>query len=112
MKWTHLIAGGAFALFLVSLIVTGFGTSGAGPSVPNVPNVPSVPDSPGKSFEVDLNAAVEIGLPKIDTDLQPAAFTTPDGREGWVLRIPGGRPIATPAYADGLLFVGGGYGFR
>jgi len=27
-----------------------------------------------------------------------------------VLRLPGGRPIATPAYADGMLFVGGGYG--
>jgi len=26
------------------------------------------------------------------------------------VRIPGGRPIATPAYDNGLLFVGGGYG--
>jgi len=35
---------------------------------------------------------------------------TPDGKAGWVLQLPGGRPIATPAYADGMLFVGGGYG--
>ncbi len=29
---------------------------------------------------------------------------------GWKLRIPGGRPLATPAYADGRIFVGGGFG--
>src|SRR5262249_55240925 len=40
----------------------------------------------------------------------PVRFRTTDGKPGWVLRIPGNRPIATPAYADGLLFVGGGYG--
>lgn len=33
-----------------------------------------------------------------------------DGKSGRVLRLSGGRPIATPAYADGMLFVGGGYG--
>jgi Ca-activated chloride channel family protein len=27
-----------------------------------------------------------------------------------MMRIPGSRPIATPAYADGMIFVGGGYG--
>lgn len=27
-----------------------------------------------------------------------------------MLRIPGNHPIVTPAYADGLLFMGGGYG--
>lgn len=32
--------------------------------------------------------------------------STPDG---WVISIPGAHPIATPAYADGLLFVGGGW---
>lgn len=29
---------------------------------------------------------------------------------GWRVRIPGGRPLATPAYADGKVFVGGGFG--
>jgi outer membrane protein assembly factor BamB len=31
-------------------------------------------------------------------------------RRGWKLTIPGGRPLATPAVANGRLFVGGGFG--
>jgi Ca-activated chloride channel family protein len=38
-------------------------------------------------------------------------FTTPDGRfTGWKSVIPGGRPLATPAVADGRVFLGGGFG--
>jgi len=59
---------------------------------------------------IDLGAAVNVNLPAAQRDLQAVSFGTPDGRAGWVLRLPGGRPIATPAYADGMLFVGGGYG--
>jgi len=42
----------------------------------------------------------------------PAAekFKTEDGKSGWKLRVPGGRPLATPAVVDGLLYVGGGFG--
>src|SRR5262249_41311610 len=58
----------------------------------------------------DLSAAMKGHLPSPPRDLEPASFGTPDGRTGWVLRLPGNRPIATPAYADGMLFVGGGYG--
>src|SRR5262245_47287512 len=49
-------------------------------------------------------------MPEIKGDLRPIVFKTPDGKEGWAIKVPGNRPIATPAYADGLLFVGGGYG--
>jgi Ca-activated chloride channel family protein len=63
-----------------------------------------------KPVRIDLNKAVNVSLPRPGHDLQPAAFKTADGREGWVVRIPGGRPLATPAYANGHLFVGGGYG--
>jgi outer membrane protein assembly factor BamB len=59
---------------------------------------------------IDLSAAVNVNLPATTRDLVAASFGTPDGRTGWVLRLPGGRPIATPAYADGMVFVGGGYG--
>jgi outer membrane protein assembly factor BamB len=31
-------------------------------------------------------------------------------RNGWKVTIPGGRPLATPAAADGRLFLGGGFG--
>jgi Ca-activated chloride channel family protein len=69
-------------------------------------------DGPGKQAvrKIDLSAAMNVNLPAPRQDLVAASFGTPDGRSGWVLRLPGGRPIATPAYADGMLFVGGGYG--
>src|ERR1044072_8172832 len=63
-----------------------------------------------KPVNIDLGKAVKVSLPKPGQDLQPASFKTTDGREGWVVRIPGGRPLATPAYSNGRLFVGGGYG--
>lgn len=63
-----------------------------------------------KQIKIDLSAAVKVPLPAGVKDLQPAAFKTSDGKTGWVVRVPGGRPLATPAYSDGMLFVGGGYG--
>ena len=60
-------------------------------------------------FKIDLDKAVDVKLPKVPS-LKPVHFQTPDGKAGWALRVPGNRPIATPAYADGMLFVGGGYG--
>ena len=41
---------------------------------------------------------------------QPDKVTFNSGRTGWKLQIPGNRPLATVAYEDGLIFVGGGYG--
>lgn len=42
---------------------------------------------------------------------QPASFTSPDGAvRGWKVKLPGGRPIATPACFDGRIFLGGGFG--
>lgn len=41
----------------------------------------------------------------------PEPFTCPaTSARGWRLRIPGGRPLATPAVADGRVFFGGGFG--
>ena len=59
---------------------------------------------------IDLSTATNVNLPTPKRDLEAAGFATPDGKSGWVVRLPGGRPIATPAYADGMLFLGGGYG--
>ena len=59
---------------------------------------------------IDLSKAMNVNLPATSRDLEAVSFGTPDGKTGWVLQLPGGRPIATPAYADGMLFVGGGYG--
>jgi outer membrane protein assembly factor BamB len=63
-----------------------------------------------KQIQIDLDRAVAVNLPAFQHDLRPVAFKTSDGKAGWALRIPGERPIATPAYAAGLIFVGGGYG--
>lgn len=70
---------------------------------------PQAADAP-KPVNIDLSKAVKVSLPRPPQDLEPASFKTDDGREGWVVRIPGGRPLATPAYSKGHLFVGGGYG--
>jgi Ca-activated chloride channel family protein len=43
-------------------------------------------------------------------DLVPKPVVFDGGHTGWKLQIPGNRPLATVAYEDGLLFVGGGYG--
>lgn len=63
-----------------------------------------------REVKIDLNKAVEVKLPAMPHDLRPVNFKTTSGKQGWSVKIPGGRPIATPAYADGMLFVGGGYG--
>src|SRR5690349_13680843 len=57
-----------------------------------------------KQIKIDLSVAVKVPLPAELKELQPAAFKTSDGKEGWVVRVPGGRPLATPAYSDGMLF--------
>src|SRR5262245_17698772 len=63
-----------------------------------------------KQIQIDLDKATAFNLPRIRKNLTPVSFKTPDGKLGWVMRIPGSRPIATPAYANGMIFVGGGYG--
>lgn len=63
-----------------------------------------------KKIEIALDHATDVALPKIAGDLKPVAFKTSDAKTGWAVRVPGGRPIATPAFADGMIFVGGGYG--
>ncbi|HVF57104.1 MAG TPA: PQQ-binding-like beta-propeller repeat protein [Pyrinomonadaceae bacterium] len=63
-----------------------------------------------KLAKISLNKAVEVKIPALADDLKPKVFQTADGKRGWAIKIPGERPIATPAYADGTIFVGGGYG--
>ena len=42
---------------------------------------------------------------------KPVPFRSADGRiSGWKISIPGNRPLASPAIAEGKLFVGGGFG--
>ncbi len=41
---------------------------------------------------------------------RPSFFETDEDMRGWVLPLPEGLPLATPAYDNGTLFVGGGFG--
>jgi Ca-activated chloride channel family protein len=55
-----------------------------------------------------IDATLRGRAPKVGA---PEAFRSPDGRfQGWRVHIPGSRPLATPAVADGLVFIGGGFG--
>ena len=67
----------------------------------------SAPEPPARvaAPQIDLRKAVALALPEPPGTLQAATFQTPDGKSGWVLRISGARPIATPAYADGMLYL-------
>lgn len=45
-----------------------------------------------------------------NSNIRPEKIIRKNGLPGWKIQIPGNRPLATPAYADGKLYVGGGYG--
>lgn len=51
-----------------------------------------------------------VEIPKGEPIRATGGFKTSDGRVGWRVVLPGGRPLATPAVKDGLVFVGGGFG--
>jgi outer membrane protein assembly factor BamB len=55
-----------------------------------------------------INDSLRGRLPRVE---EPEPFTDADsGRSGWRVRIPGDRPLATPAVVDGRVFLGGGFG--
>jgi outer membrane protein assembly factor BamB len=57
---------------------------------------------------MQINPELRGKLPRVNP---PVPFLTRDAAvRGWKLTIPGGRPLATPAVADGLVFLGGGFG--
>jgi Ca-activated chloride channel family protein len=55
-----------------------------------------------------INAKLRGNLPRVAPRVP---WQSKDGeRKGWKVTIPGQRPLATPAVADGRLFLGGGFG--
>src|SRR5260370_26500692 len=68
-------------------------------------------DGPAKAAQrIDLSTAMNANLPATRRDLEAVSFCTPDGKNGWVLRFPGGRPHAAPALAGRVPFAGRRYG--
>ena len=99
------------AIVTLLLLVRADRAVGAGPEVAGPSTRPTTaPVTQPASVKIDLDKSVPVDLTNLKAELTPTDFKTADGRGGWAIKIPGGRPIATPAYADGLLFVGGGYG--
>src|SRR5262245_62120499 len=72
-------------------------------------NTSASSDTPA-ALKIDLDKAQSVAIPNPKAFLRAISFTTRDGKAGWVIKIPGAHAIATPAYSDGMLFVGGGYG--
>src|SRR5262252_2730756 len=67
------------------------------------PAAPQPQQAPPNKIEISLDKASTVALPTIAQDLKPAVFKTEDGKSGWVVRIPGGSSIPTPAFADGMV---------
>ena len=52
-----------------------------------------------------------LDAPSQTPGLHPVPFRSADGSaSGWKITIPGRRPLATPAVAEGKIFIGGGFG--
>jgi len=49
------------------------------------------------------------GLVK-DAAVRAEPYETSNGFKGWKVHVPDGKPLATPAVADGVVYVGGGFG--
>lgn len=64
-------------------------------------------EKPIPSIPIDSQ---KVTIPQAKAPLEPVAFTTPDGKKGWKVTIPGNRPLATPAIAKNLILIGGGFG--
>lgn len=99
---------GSVLTFFVAFTIFVSQTSTAQTRKPASQNKPA--HQAAKPVQIDLDKAIPVELPYVGEGLNPVSFKTSDGKTGWVVRIPGDRPISTPAYANGKLFVGGGYG--
>jgi Ca-activated chloride channel family protein len=92
-------------IFLVTICFC-FGLS----QIEDVPKAAKKAEEEEVDIEIqELEPGVLRSTPNIKGS-QPETIKFKSGRSGWKLQIPGNRPLATVAYEDGLIFVGGGYG--
>lgn len=109
MRARHLVLGASATGLLIALGISITPDVAAGPAI--MPVAPGAVVTPSqKTVKLDLDKAVDVTLPKPAKPLTPAPFKTKDLKKGWIIEIPGDRPIATPTYYEGKLYVGGGYG--
>jgi Ca-activated chloride channel family protein len=111
MQARHLVYVATAATVLASLGIAAKPNLAAGPGPGLAPTAPASVVTPArKNVQIDLDKAIDVSLPNPSKPLTPAPFKTKDLKKGWIIEIPGDRPIATPTYYEGKLYVGGGYG--
>lgn len=101
-----------WSLAITVLTVAAFAAPGsAAPQQYQQPGQKQVQPQGGKNPQAKDNAYQNNkrnpGTPEVGP---PVAFTSKEGKKGWKVVIPGNRPLATPAIADGKVFIGGGFG--
>jgi hypothetical protein len=98
---------------MIALAVAGQGYILAQANSPVMPAPPGAPLSrkpaAAKPISINLDKAVPLNIPTPKKELKSTPFTN-QRLSGWIIKLPGDRPIATPADYKGKLYVGGGYG--
>jgi Ca-activated chloride channel family protein len=97
----RLLTLGAAGLFLFSAVAL-FGQAPSGPGKGPVQKKELQGGGPNGGQKIQGKQAPPVG--------DPVAVKTKEGKVGWKVVIPGNHPLATPAVADGKVFIGGGFG--
>jgi outer membrane protein assembly factor BamB len=94
-------------IIIIGLVLLCFGIS----QIEDVPKSAKQATQEESVLEENLSYDEELMRSGPETKgIQPQPLKFKAGRTGWKVQIPGNRPLATVAYEDGLIFVGGGYG--
>lgn len=96
-----------YRIIILSLMLIGLGLS----QMEEIPAAKqAAPEAEEKSAEDVFFDETNLRGAQEPAGIEPQDLDLKSGRKGWKVQIPGGRPLATIAYEDGLVFVGGGYG--
>jgi len=77
--------------------------------LPQIEDMPKAAKQAAPAENIPIEDISLRGAPGTES-LEPENITFESGRKAWKVTIPGNRPLATVAYDDGMVFVGGGYG--
>ncbi len=65
----------------------------------------------GQAMNQPISTSAEGGEGLVaDAAIHAEPFESSSGFKGWKVHVPDGKPLATPAVADGVVYVGGGFG--
>src|SRR4051812_48062848 len=97
MVWAGVVMGAMVGLSCAKMSSAPMAhRSGSTNTVPDVAQAPATQrGAKVDQIVLDLDRAVQVELPHAKKELTPVWFKTEDGKTGWVVRVPGGRPIAT-----------------